>query len=146
MPRSTKLLLILVFVGASVACSTARNPAKGFRLAANGDPGRGKAAFLEFGCNTCHEVQGARMPRPTVQPVTLGGSVMAEPSDGYLVTAIINPAYHADRYPVANGPKAAYPRMPEYASRMTVQQLTDIVAYLQSRYALRPIPVPSEYP
>ena len=138
--------LVLAFVGASMACSTARDPAKGFRLAGNGDPHRGKAAFLEFGCNTCHEVRGANLPRPAVQPVVLGGSVMAEPSDGYLVTAIINPAYHAVRYPGANGSQAGQPHMPEYASRMTVQQLTDIVAYLQSRYALRPLQLPNEYP
>ena len=69
-----------------------------------------------------------------------------QPSDGYLVTAIINPAYHANRYPAANGSGAGQTRMPEYASRMTVQQLTDIVAYLQSRYALSPFPVQNEYP
>jgi hypothetical protein len=36
--------------------------------------------------------------------------------------------------------------MPEFADRMTVQQLTDIVTYLQSRYSLSPVQVPSEYP
>lgn len=146
MPRSTKLLLILGLMGAIVACSTARNTARGFRLAGNGDIHRGKAAFLEFGCNTCHEVKGANLPAPKVQRVILGGSVVAEPSDGYLVTAIINPAYHAARYPAASGVPGGHPSMPEYASRMTVQQLTDIVAYLQSRYALLPNQVPAEYP
>ena len=141
MPLSIKHLVVLAIVAASVACSTARNPAKGFRLATNGDPDRGKAAFVEFGCNTCHEVRGADLPRPTLQPVILGGQVMVEPSDGYLVTAIINPEYHAANYPQAGG----HPRMPEYASRMTVQQLTDIVAYLQLRYTLRPYPAPAEY-
>ena len=141
MSRSAKPLLILALLGAGVACTTARNPAKGFRLAANGDPDRGKAAFLEFGCTACHEVRGADLPRPTVQPVVLGGQVMVEPSDGYLVTAIINPAYHAANHPVADG----HPRMPEFATRMTVQQLTDIVAYLQLRYTLRPFPTPAEY-
>jgi mono/diheme cytochrome c family protein len=146
MPRSMKPLLILAFVGASVGCSTDRNPAKGFRLAANGDTDRGKAAFVEFGCNACHEVRGANLSSSSAQPVFLGGSVIAEPSDGYLVTAIINPAYHAARYPGAKSPVSGRPRMPEYASRMTVQQLTDIVAFLQSRYALRPFPVSGQYP
>jgi len=58
MSRSAKPLLILTLLGAGVACTTARNPARGFRLAANGDPDRGKAAEL---------------PRPTVQPVIPGG-------------------------------------------------------------------------
>ncbi len=146
MPRTTKLLLILTFVVGSVGCATARDTAKGFRLADNGDASRGKAAFLEFVCTTCHEVQGAYLPRPTGQPVKLGGPVMAEPSDGYLVTAIINPTYHAARYPAVNATESGHPRMPEFASRMTVQQLTDIVTYLQSRYSLRPVQPPSQYP
>ena len=139
---SIRVPLIAALLGASLACGTSRDPAKGFRLATNGDPHRGKAAMVEFGCNTCHEVRGSNLPRPRIQWVALGGSVMAVPSDGYLVTAIINPVYHAARYTGAAG----QPRMPEYASRMTVQQLTDIVAYLQSRYALSPMQVPAEYP
>jgi len=142
MPRSTKRLLILTFVGALVACSTARNPARGFRLADNGDIQRGKAAFLEFGCNACHEVRGAYQPSPAAKPVSLGGSVTTEPSDGYLVTAIINPKYHAAHYPATPG---GPPGMPDYTSRMTVQQLTDLVAYLQSRYTIRPVQARGEY-
>lgn len=140
MLHSAKPLLMLALTVAGVACSTARNPAKGFRLAANGDADRGQAAFVEFGCTGCHEVQGVGLPAPTVQPVVLGGQVMVLPSDGYLVTAIVNPSYHAAAYP-ANG----HPQMPDFASRMTVQQLTDIVAYLQLRYTLRPFPTPAQY-
>ncbi len=142
--RLTKLLMVVAFAGAMAACATARNEAKGFRLAGNGDPQRGKAAFQQFGCTRCHEVQGSKLPGPTAHPVVLGGSVFVEPSDGYLVTAIINPAYHAAHYPVAKD--AGSPHMPEYASAMTVQQLTDIVVYLKSRYALRPAAVAEEYP
>ncbi|HTS31172.1 MAG TPA: cytochrome c [Bryobacteraceae bacterium] len=145
MAPSTTLLWVLGLVAAGIACSTARDPAKGFRLAGNGDTQRGKAAFIEFRCYSCHEVQGSNLPRPANRPVTLGGSVAHQPSDGYLVTAIINPAYHADRYPSADlGSQGVTTGMPEYASRMTVQQLTDIVAYLQTRYALSPLPVRNE--
>jgi len=141
-----ELVTILALAVAMVGCATARDEAKGFRLAGNGDLHQGKAAFLEFGCNTCHEVRGAsHIPSPTIQRVVLGGSVLKEPSDGYLVTAIINPAYHAARYPVAKD-TGVHPRVPDYASRMTVQQLTDIVAYLKSRYALAPAAVPNEFP
>jgi len=145
MAPSTKLLWIVAFLIVSVACSTARDPAKGFRLAGNGDVPRGRAAFVELGCNECHEVEGAKLPHPAIQPVRLGGSVTHQPSDGYLVTAIINPIYHADRYPRVLS-TAGPPRMPEFAGRMTVQQLTDIVAYLQSRYTLSPMPVRNEFP
>jgi hypothetical protein len=82
-----------------VACSTARDPAKGFRLAGSGDIRRGRDAFLSFQCTECHEVAGVALPLPSRQAVALGGSVIHLPSDGYLVTAIINPAYHATHYP-----------------------------------------------
>jgi len=146
MSCSIKMLLVVAGAVAAVGCATARDPARGFRLAGNGDAARGKAAFVEFGCHQCHEVQGSRLPLPTLQRVRLGGSVLHQPGDGYLVTAIINPAYHAVRYPPGKDSAAGPARMPEFASRMTVQQLTDIVAYLQTRYALRPSPVPNEFP
>ncbi len=150
MPRSIRWLLVLAFAGASftcsTGCSTARNPSRGFRLAANGDNERGKKAFQEFGCTECHEVNGAHLPSPTLQHVKLGGPVTSQFSDGYLVTAIINPKFHATHYAAADGAQSGNPNMPEFASRMTVQQLTDIVTYLQSRYSIFPMQKPSEYP
>ncbi len=146
MSRTTKLLFIALLAGACTACSTARDPGKGFRLAGNGDPVRGKAAFQEFGCHNCHEVQGSNLPAPKIQTVRLGGPVTIQPSDGFLVTAIINPEYHAARYPIPAEPGSKPPVMPEFTARMTVQQLTDIVAYLQSRFTLRPVSGTSEFP
>lgn len=144
--RSMNLLTILAFAGVLASCANSRDPAKGFRLAGSGDPQRGKAAFVEFGCATCHAVQGAtNLPSSTVQPIVLGGTVMVEPSDGYLVTAIINPAFHRSTYPSAKNAAKGHIAMPEFAGRMTVQQLTDIVVYLKTRYALG-IAVPNEYP
>ncbi len=128
------------------ACSTARDPARGFRLAGTGDVHRGREAFLHFECTECHEVAGAALPLPARQTVQLGGSVLHLPSDGYLVTAIINPAYHGKRYPAGTMPVADAVHMPDFSARMTVQELTDIVAYLQSRYSLAPTPVPREFP
>ena len=144
--RFTQWLVVMAVLGGGFACSTARDPAKGFRLSPNGDPHRGKAAFVEFGCTRCHTVQGARLPQPTIQTVNLGGSVIHQPSDGYLVTAIINPAYHEVQYPAAGSARGGQSQMPEFADHMTVRQLTDIVTYLQTRYALSPVPVPNEYP
>jgi mono/diheme cytochrome c family protein len=144
--RSTKHPLIVAIAVAMAGCSTARDEARGFRLARQGDMQRGKAAFVQFGCNECHEVTGAsNLPSPTIQRVVLGGSVLKAPSDGYVVTAIINPAYHAAAYSAKSASAGRTP-MPEFASRMTVQQLTDIVVYLKSRYALAPVAVPNEFP
>jgi len=144
---SAKSLMVVALVGVMMGCATARDEAKGFRLSDSGDLLRGKAAFVEFGCTTCHELRGAtHLPTPTIQRIVLGGSVVKEPSDGAVVTAIINPAYHAARFPVAKGATGVRLRMPEYASHMTVQQLTDLVAYVKSRYAIAPAAVPNEFP
>jgi hypothetical protein len=85
-------------------------------------------------CNRCHEIAGANLPGPEVQRIVLGRSVNHQPNDGYLVTAIINPVYHAANYPLVDRPPEGVSAMPYDAQRMTVQQLADIVGYLQTRY------------
>jgi mono/diheme cytochrome c family protein len=133
---------ILILLAASWACSGSHS-ARGFRLPEDGDAERGKLAFLAHGCNSCHEVKGASLPAPTVQPpvpVTLGGPVYEELSDGYLVTSVINPGYRLARYPKAQITAGGASRMPEYAGRMTVRQLADIVAFLRANYVVRKLP------
>lgn len=61
------------------------------------------------------------------------------PSDGYLVTSIIYPSEQLARYPARDIPMGGESRMPHFGDRMTVQQLTDIVAFLQTQYAERPV-------
>jgi hypothetical protein len=105
-----------------------------------------KATFVALGCNTCHRVSGMDLPAPSVEPpvpVVLGGEVTQEPADGYLVTSIIYPSYRLAGYPkhlitTADGRS----RMPDYADKITVRQLTDLVAFLQSSYVVLP-PHPS---
>jgi L-cysteine S-thiosulfotransferase len=132
-------------------CTAGRYSSAGFRLPPDGDIERGKAAFITLGCNNCHAVAGADLPEPTVQPpvpVVLGGSVPAPVTDGHLVTSIIYPAYQRRdqiaRYPKAEITHNGEPRMPHYDERMTVRQLTDMVAFLQSKYVVRR-PLPEYY-
>ena len=139
MHRCLMLLPIAVLLGA-VACESGRHSPAGFRLPADGSVERGKAAFVALECHHCHAVQGVELPPPTVQPpvpVVLGGLVVNEMTDGYLTASIINPSYKLAAYPkelITTGGKS---RMPEYADRMTVRQLTDLAAFLQSRYTVR---------
>jgi len=122
-------------------CGTDRHSASGFRLPPDGNAERGKAAFLAFGCQNCHAVVGADLPRPTIQPpvpVVLGGTVNQPVADGYLVTSIVNPSYSLARYPAAQITAGGRSRMPHYADRMTVAQLADLVEFLQEHYSVRP--------
>jgi L-cysteine S-thiosulfotransferase len=141
--RKVSISLVLCIALALAGCGSGRYSPSGFRLPADGNVERGKAAFLAFECHTCHLVSGLDLPRPTVQPpvpVVLGGPVSQPIPDGYLVTSIINPSYKLARYPVAEITAGGGSRMPHYADRMTVQQLTDIVEFLQAQYTLRPSP------
>jgi hypothetical protein len=64
----------------------------------------------------------------------LGGSVTRPPSEGYPVTSIIYPSYQLARYPASQIVAGRRSRMPDYADRITAQQLTDIVEFLQAHY------------
>jgi len=122
------------------ACDSGRHSSAGFRLPSDGDIQRGKVAFVELECAKCHQVAGADLPKPTIQPpvpVQLGGTVTKEVSDGYLVASIINPSYKLANYPAGMITEHGKSRMPEYADRITVRQMTDVVAFLQSHYTVR---------
>jgi len=141
MPSRMQWVFVVSLLGAGVACDAGRHTTAGFRLPPDGNVENGKAAFVEFGCHTCHAVAGADLPRPTVQPpvpVVLGGEVNNKYSDAYLVTSIVYPSYQLAAYPKQQIAINGDSRMPhDYASRMTVRQLTDIVAFLQSHYTVR---------
>ncbi len=135
-----KFLALAALLSAGAACSSGRYTSAGFHLPADGDVARGKAAFVELGCATCHEVSGGGTPQPTVQPpvpVVLGGEMDRKLSDGYLVTSIINPSYQLALYPKDQTTTAGQSRMPHYADKVTARQLIDVVAFLQAQYKVR---------
>jgi len=120
-------------------CEPGPHSSSGFRLP-EGNAQRGKAAFVAYGCHTCHEVSGADLPKPTAQPpvpVILGGVVPQPMTDGQLVTSIIYPSYRLASYPKDQVAVNGKSRMPLFADKMTVQDLTDVVAFLQSQYVVR---------
>jgi hypothetical protein len=125
----------------AASCTTSRQSSAGFRLPSSGDPERGRVAFLELKCYQCHEVPGLTLPSreaTSARPVRLGGETDRVMTDGYLVTAIINPSWAIARYPeVRSTDSRGASRMPVHAENITVRQLTDIVAFLQSRYVYR---------
>ncbi len=117
---------------------------RGFRLP-DGDPDAGKRAFVDLGCYTCHKVEGveAKFAGTGAANVKLGGETTMVRSYGELVTAIINPSHK-----IASGtdPAQVAPEgksLMEVAAlndRMTVRQLTDLVAFLQTTYKVVPPP------
>lgn len=133
--------LLLVFVG---ACDFGPKSAMGFRLP-DGDSAKGQQTFVSLECIVCHTVQDLELPPPSqVGPVSviLGGSVVRVKNYGDLVTSIINPSHRLIKdYPEEEVSKDGESLMQNYNDVMTVQQLIDLVAFLQGHYEV----VPPEY-
>jgi sulfur-oxidizing protein SoxX len=140
MLHRTKLVALVALFGAAVGCDSGRHTTAGFHLP-EGNVEQGKVAFVALGCNSCHAVTGVDLPKPTVQPavpVVLGGEVPEKLSDAYLVTSMIDPSYQlAPPYPKDQITAGGQSRMPHYADKMTVRQLIDVTAFLQSNYAIQ---------
>lgn len=139
LPMSLLLLASLnLLIG--VACQeTAPSSPKGMVLP-QGDIQHGRQAFVDLKCYSCHEVAGLEkeLPRPSATPavdVVLGGLAMREPTDGELLTAILNPPH--ELYPGGEEERITIDgtsRMANYNDMITAQQLIDLVAFLHDRY------------
>lgn len=136
-PWLTGLLLLALTTG----CNTGPQSSRGFRLP-DGDMARGKQAFLDLKCHTCHKVEGEDLPAPTAFHLTLGGTTTRVKTYGELVTSIINPSHVIAPQYQAQLTAANLSPMPEFNHLMTVAQMIDLVAFLQPHYKL-PEPVVS---
>ena len=140
MAKSVIYLLMAVVLSAASGCATAPKSGKGFTLP-EGDPQAGKANFVSFYCNACHRIDGIDQvssdgEKPELS-VALGGEVTRIETYGELVTSIINPSHRlAKDYPVEEVSYDGESKMVNYNDVMTVTELTDLVAFLQSKYKL----------
>jgi mono/diheme cytochrome c family protein len=124
-------LLLALLAG----CDTGPKSSRGFRLP-DGDAERGKQAFLALQCTQCHRVEGVELPAPTLFKLTLGGQTLRVRTYGELVTSVINPSHVlADEYKKQLVDAKESP-MPLFNHSMTVEQMIDLVAFLQSHYKL----------
>jgi mono/diheme cytochrome c family protein len=141
MKRFSILTLLLTLVLALGGCDEDRTMSeRGFRLP-DGNAMAGREAFLYMHCNQCHTIQGEEFPTIAgFEPfVELGGAVTRVKTYGELVTAIINPSHKlADGYPEELVSENGKSKMYVYNGFMTVQELTDIVMFLQPHYDVVP--------
>ena len=127
-------MIVLVLL---VACDSGPRSSKGFSLP-DGDVAAGQANFVELGCTACHTVEGTEFPgEPATRAieVRLGGKVHKVRTYGQLVTAIVHPSHDLARgYDEEVVSKDGESLMANFNDIMTIQQLIDLVAFLQSRY------------
>lgn len=136
--KSGIMAAITLLVGALlVGCERDYMSERGFALP-EGDPVAGKETFLYMQCNECHTIKGMDLPRvPLADPpfVELGGDVTRVKTYGDLVTSIINPSHKlAEGYPLDEVSNDGESKMYVYNDFMTVQELIDVVMFLQPQY------------
>lgn len=137
-------------VAATVCCAIclgacASQLGTGFHLP-QGDPARGRQAFIALHCQSCHSVlsEGPPLSGPEAGGVPLGGDTARVRTYGDLVTSIVNPSHEVAREYIVEGrgPERASPMADAYLNDVvTVQQLVDIVAFLQDAYNVVPPPI-----
>ncbi|RPI58285.1 MAG: cytochrome C [Lysobacterales bacterium] len=138
-----RALAIVLGAAALQACATEWD--RGVHLP-QGDADRGREAFVDLRCHVCHEVEGFDPPTPIVAGtrVRLGGTTDRVDTYGELVTSIANPSHRIARgYPPEAVTVDGVPLMSLIYLNdvMTVQQLVDVVAFLQTAYDVVPPPI-----
>ena len=103
-------------------------------LMPRGDVTEGRKVFVTMECFACHEVKGEAFPataqRPRGSGPELTGMGSHHPAE-YFAESIVNPNRVIVQGPGFTGADRLS-TMPSYADSMTVRQLVDVVAYLQS--------------
>jgi hypothetical protein len=112
---------------------------RGFALP-EGNADAGKSTFVVMACNQCHSVGDIEWKGVSTQNtihVPLGGGISKLKTYGELVTSIINPSHKIERKylkpPYASEGESNMLRFNDF---MTVQDLVDLVTFLQGEYQL----------
>ena len=132
---------IFLLVTVSAGCIPPPKSGKGFTLP-DGDVEAGKATFVQMQCNACHKVSGVdQVVSEGAEPemkIALGGEVPRIKTYGELVTSIINPSHRlAVGYSREDVAVDGASKMTNYNDVMTVTELSDLVAFLQSKYKVK---------
>ncbi len=131
---STACLIVISFL-----ITGCESEGRGFSLPA-GDIEKGRLAFESLECTNCHSFRGADVAdRARDKPlhVILGGATTRIRTYGDLVTSVINPSHRIAYASLGDAKNAeGLSNMKNYNETMTVQQLVDIVTYLQTTYTV----------
>lgn len=117
------------------ACQT------GFSLP-RGNSENGRLIFSKFQCADCHAIAALPDLRRGIQPLMdlpLGGKTDTLKTYDELVTSIINPSHViSPNYPGKDIRSGKSSKMPSFNSAMTVEELVDLVTFLEAQYELAP--------
>lgn len=139
-------LLMFILICEGLFISSCNEQARGFALPA-GNIEEGKATYERLACNTCHSISEIEWKGGSDSlKIHLGGEVPKNKSYEDLVTSVINPSHKiARRYKQKTTTEEGLSKMKNYNEVMTVQELIDLVTFLQTEYKVT-IPSTDYYP
>ncbi len=136
-----KILLVFILLCGGLLINSCNEQARGFALP-KGDIVKGKETYKKLSCTECHSISEIEWKGGSDSlKIHLGGEVSTKPSYGELVASVINPSHKiARRYKQETATKEGLSKMRNYNEVMTVQELIDLVAFLQSEYDVKAPP------
>lgn len=135
------------------AFSSCQNASHGFILP-EGDIAKGKQTFVDLNCTRCHSIGEIKWDGGEAEDdphIKLGGEVTMLKTYGELVTSVINPSHKISqkdqsKQVLTDSLGASKMEVYHYNEIMTVQELVDLVTFLQSEYKLAMPQNPYPYP
>lgn len=135
----------IILVSVMAACSYGPDSPKGFSLP-EGSVAMGEKVFMQYQCQACHSLEGYEddsLIKEFDTPIPLGGTSSMVKTYGQLVTSVINPSHklaarsQSIEEKITNDDGSS--KMRVFNDVMTVQELIDLVAFLQPKYKVQPI-------
>ena len=134
-----------ILVSVMAACSYGPDSPKGFSLP-EGSVVKGEKVFMQYQCQACHSLKGYAddsLIKEFDTLIPLGGTSSMVKTYGQLVTSVINPSHKLASRSKALEEKVTNidgsSKMRVFNDVMTVQELIDLVAFLQPKYKVQPI-------
>lgn len=136
-------LMHAFFVGATALLLSACQPGSNTYTFPEGDVGKGRQTFIEVGCVSCHTVDGARGLRDGLdeaeRTIVLGGEKERTYTYGELMTSIVNPSHKVSQTRLGTMVQEdGETLMRDYNDILTINQLIDLVTFLEQHYTLEP--------
>jgi len=128
-------LMVFVLLCGSLLISSCNRQSRGFALP-EGDIEKGKVTYKRLACSECHSISNIEWKGGQDNlKIPLGGEVTSLKSYGGLVASVINPSHKVPSfYDQKTSTEEGLSKMKNYNEVMTVQELIDLVAFLQSEY------------
>lgn len=127
--------VVLILLSGGMLLTSCNEQARGFALP-EGDIEKGVMTYKKLACNECHSISNIEWKggKDNLR-IELGGEVGTQKTYGDLVTSVINPSHRvAPRYREKTSAQGDLSKMKNYNEVLTVEELINLVAFLQSEY------------